>query len=345
MEIEAMSSLESVLLICDEDAEESLTLWRAADLARASDAQLTVASLVEQLPERVRLLIPDLLPEDVIKFFVEWRGKRLNRFVRPVRASGVDVRTTILAGVAVEEVARETLLEKHDLVIVTPEATSKVDDPDFACVCRHLVDVCPCPVWLARPAPRKPNAQVLACLDLGPVEDEKADADNTLVLDWAETLARLEGSELHIAQAWAVTRERAMRSDTGTHRGDVDKLVGGLKSAYRNRLDSFLAARSLAGETDRVHLLKGEGRIVIPALINERRIDTVVVGSMGGRGLSELLGGSVMDTVWRQTRSSVVTVKTREAAAARLEEQTSRATPHKVKRTGNGAYSVSSQDT
>lgn len=75
------------------------------------------------------------------------------------------------------------------------------------------------------------------------------------------------------------------------------------------RLPRDLAKHPLSGIPHNVHLLKGDPAEVIASLTAKKRIDLIVMGTVGRTGIPGFLIGNTAETVLRQVNCSVLAVK------------------------------------
>jgi nucleotide-binding universal stress UspA family protein len=77
----------------------------------------------------------------------------------------------------------------------------------------------------------------------------------------------------------------------------------------QKNLDELVAGCRLEDLKHRVHLLKGEPRVLIPELVQEERINLIVMGTVCRTGIPGFLIGNTAESVLQQVDTSVLTVK------------------------------------
>ena len=126
------------------------------------------------------------------------------------------------------------------------------------------------------------------------------------ILTWGLSIAGEDG-ELHAASAWRASGETLLR---GRVRPDeLDEYVRSSEDDARSRLNELLASVGNPLEAERVHLLKGHPREILPSFVEQQEFDLVVLGSIGRVGVAGLFIGETAETFIRSVRASVFTVK------------------------------------
>ena len=192
-----MQRFKNILLVTGGGSRSTRGLERAVALSVGNRAQLTVVSVLESLPRELRKMILALQPADLWQIAMDKRTEQLDRWVAQTgrESSGIAIKT--LCGTAFLEVIREVLRNRHDLVMMTAEGSGGARDMLFGSTSMHLMRKCPCPVWVMKPGQRRRYARVLAAVDPIP-SDEAHNSLNVSIMELAISLARIEGSALHI---------------------------------------------------------------------------------------------------------------------------------------------------
>ena len=77
----------------------------------------------------------------------------------------------------------------------------------------------------------------------------------------------------------------------------------------QKRLDELVAGYTLEDVKHRIHLLKGEPRVLIPELVQQERIDLIVMGTVCRTGIPGFIIGNTAENVLQHVDTSVLTVK------------------------------------
>jgi nucleotide-binding universal stress UspA family protein len=189
-----MQRFSNILFVNDPPANTKRALKRALQLARVNQADLTITSILQELP---RSLI------QLQKTFRQLQDEELKSLLEGLPNDGVNLKTKQVVGTPFLQIIKQVMHEGHDLVIKPAEGRGGMSSILFGSTDLHLLRKCPCPVWIIKPSQGKKYARILAAVDPNPGEEANAEL-NTLILDLASSLARRENSQLgHLSQCSA----------------------------------------------------------------------------------------------------------------------------------------------
>lgn len=302
-EEKTMTRFKKVLVYVNTDNEKHAALDRAVRLTETTGARLTAVDVVPDLPE----LFPELdsPPWVVPSEIATYKRDELLRLVAPFRRRGVEAEVDILYGNPAVELIREVQRNGHDLLLKTAErgGLTKL----FGTTAMRLLRKCPCPVMLVKPGRAKRFARILAAVDIAPHDRENA-AVSKKVLDLALSVAKFEGSELHVLHAWRVLGKAALRR-AEVPDGELREYTESMRRIVQASFDEFLAGFDLPQKRGRVHLLEGDAGVVIPDFVKKRRVALLVMGSVARTGISGLLIGNTAERVVGNIGCSLLAVK------------------------------------
>jgi hypothetical protein len=89
---------------------------------------------------------------------------------------------------------------------------------------------------------------------------------STKVVDVAAAIARTEGSDLHIVNAWRAPSESALRSRAALPADNVSRYVRRVWQDQLKRVTALVGKNNVKTLQHRIHLVKGEVARVIPEL-------------------------------------------------------------------------------
>jgi universal stress protein E len=307
-----MKRFKSILVVLTEDSLDEVAFERAIHLARTNEAALTLVDVIDSSPGELARMLTALsgsrgteIAEDVLAYH---RG-RLAAFAARARDAGVDVSEAVLQGAPFVEVVRMVLREGHDIVIkgatAAPDGHGVLKGFDM-----HLLRKCPCPVWMLMGPGDGSFDRIMAAVDPQPAGNPARDKLDRLVLDLATSLAERDDAEVHVAHAWYLQEEHALRHGryTSGRQDEVDRLVEREKDGAEKRLAALLADYPHVTEA-KTHLLKGEPGTVIAEFAEAKKIDLIVMGTVGRTGLAGFIMGNTAETILRAVRCSVIAVK------------------------------------
>ncbi len=307
-----MKRFKNILLVCDFKLKQQMAVDRAVSLARQNGASLTVFSVVREGSMGVDAAKSVPIPIAVLlEQMVADHREKLNDLVTPMRRQGVDARAQVVTGMPFLEIIRKVLRDKHDLVMLAAEGKGGLKERLFGSTSMHLMRKCPCPVWVVKPAKRFRHQKILAAVDTtDEFPDHERQTLNTLIMQLASSLARMDNGELHVIQAWSVFAEGYMEVRGGLSEQSIRKLRKQAKREYAAGLDALLKAVNLEDVAVHRHLPRSDNpsRAIIK-LAKSNGIDLLVMGSVCRTGIAGFFIGNTAEKVLSEVNCSVLTVK------------------------------------
>lgn len=301
-----MNRFRNILLVIDPNKFEAnnAALRSAINLAKINDGKLMLMWTIER-PSSITKQFRGIFNQDeLLAYFIREAESQLLEIAKIAIAEGIEVQAKVVAGKNFIEIVRQMLLGKHDLLIKLADLqTSSFTSGDF-----HLMRKCPKPVWLIKNDQAEVK-KVVAAIDLSLETEEEGRELNSLIMDLAIGLSKMEESELSVLSCWRLYGEYELRHSSFLHIPDeeVEALVAEEKRANENAIDNLLARHNadFAGKV----LLKGRPGEVIPEYVNSEKANVVVMGTIARSGIPGLLIGNTAETVLQSINSSVITVK------------------------------------
>lgn len=301
-----MKRFKNILVIVREESNlaRNLAVERAIDLARANKAKLTVMDIVDSPKALVSQFNAILKPDEIAQALLKKRTRTLTELADEL-ADDIDVSVVVKVGKGFLEIIRRVVLEEHDLLIkMANNQQSNFDSSDF-----HLMRKSPCPVWLLKAEGAKKCEKILATIDLNLESDEQDKTLNHAIMQLANSLAKMENSELHMLSCWSLYGEEALRHSSFSKISDeeLQELITNEEKAYAE-LQSEIIAR-YEGVTIHPHLIKAHPADAIPKFASENAIDTVVMGTVARSGIPGFFIGNTAETILHGISASVITLK------------------------------------
>jgi len=299
-----MRRFKNILLLYECDRA---TLDRAAILAKENRARLTVVQVVRTPPDTWDNVDIGGKAIDLRTLVINELETSLEQFVAPAKQEGSRITTPILVGVPSMEIIRDVIANNRDLLIMTAEGQDGLKERLFGSTSRHLLRQCPCPVWIMKPTRRKRFLRIMAAVDPDP-ENKARDSLNATILQLASSLAATDNSELHVVHAWTLFGEHLMRRPgVGMAESEIRRYARLEAEKRRRALEALLA--KLIGGTAEVHLIKGNAGSVIPQMATIKKVDLLVMGTVGRTGIPGFFIGNTAETILDQVDCSILTVK------------------------------------
>lgn len=308
-----MKRFKNILLVCDERSIHDSVIGRAIWLAKANDARLTLVDVVEAAPGALASMygaLPGSRAYDVEYEVLEFHRERLARVAAPIKSEGIETTERVLQGIPFVELIVEVLRSKHDLVMKGAAGGAEGKSLFFASTDLHLLRKCPCPVWVMKKSNRRQYARMLAAVDPDPT-DVQRDSLNRQIMDLAMSLSSQDGSQLHVMHVWDLEGEDTLRNSgfSRVSQAEVDVLVEKKRERSQDGLNTLLLDYPDSGSGRQVHLLKGSAQRVIPDFAERKRVDLIVMGTVGRTGIRGLFIGNTAEAILNQVECSVLAVK------------------------------------
>ncbi len=308
-----MKRFKDILVVCDRESEHDELLSRAISLAKSNEARVTLIDPVESEPGQLSAVfaaLPGARAQEVELEVLNFHRARLAEIAASISSQGVKVRALVPQGTAFIEVIREVLRSGHDLVMKGATGGKASWPRLLGSTDLHLLRKCPCPVWILKRGGEFSYERILAAVDPKPVGNGKATLDK-LILDFATSLSKMDGSELHIVHAWGLVEEEALRQSAflRSRKDEMDRLLEEEKARHRNRLEAALAGYGIFERLDHIHLRKGNAEMLVPEVAKETGTDLIVMGTVGRTGISGYFIGNTAEAILGQIDCSVLAVK------------------------------------
>ena len=300
--------------------ECNLALDRAVTLAENNQANLTVTAVAPSVRAGIGMSEGGPISADFQATTVNNHKQELETRVEPYRQR-IKIETRVLVGTPFLEIIREVLRNAHDLVIKCPESPSWLDR-FFSGDDMHVLRKCPCPVWMVKPQTGESYNRILAAVDVDdsyPSEELKTRQGlNALVMQLAGSLAVSEFAELHVAHAWEVIGESALRHGAFIQmpENEVNAHVERVRKHYAKLLDALMSEAGAKLGQDAInyinpqtHMPKGSARKVIPELATRLQVDCVVMGTVARTGVPGFFMGNTAENILNQIECSVLAIK------------------------------------
>ena len=315
-----MKRFKDILCTVELGKECNLALDRAVILAENNQANLTFIAMAPSVRAGIGMPEGGPISADLQATTVNSHKQELETLVEPYRQR-IKIETKVLVGTPFLEIIREVLRNAHDLVIKCPESLNWLDR-FFSGDDMHLLRKCPCPVWMVKPQTGESYNRILAAVDVDdsyPSEEFKTrQALNELVMQLAGSLAVSEFAELHVAHAWQVIEESALRhsafmqipeNKVNAHVEQVRKQHAKLLDALIKEVGAKLGQDAINYINPQLHMPKGSARKKIPELAKRLQVDCIVMGTVARTGVPGFFMGNTAENILNQIECSVLAIK------------------------------------
>jgi nucleotide-binding universal stress UspA family protein len=299
-----MERFKNILFVSCGGKGDMAALARANRLALGNQATIALARVVEGLPLAASYFLSSKRAKEIQETSEMMARNELDRLKSHLDGS-LQVTTKVLVGKPFVELIREVKAASHDLIIKPKQATDGA--PALASDDLHLLRKCPCPIWIINPTQRKPFGKVLITVDPDPSDPDRLRLHADLV-KLGTSLARNENGKVEVVHAWRLYGETMLRgprfrlSDL-----EINEMEKNEKEIRQQWLDALVAPYS--DGSLKVTLVKGQPEVVLNEIIERKKPDIVVMGTVARSGLPGLLIGNTAENVLSRIKCSVLAVK------------------------------------
>jgi nucleotide-binding universal stress UspA family protein len=312
-----MKRFKNILYVNETDAHQASAMTSAVSLAKSNHADLTVVDVIPDAVISAAAGLP-LNGPSAEELKVEVTANRLRNLatlIAPFKQD-IDIQLQVTTGRRFMQVIRMVLSDAFDLVIKPAE------DPDwmnrlFGSDDMHLLQKCPCPVWLIKPSEKAGYRSVLAAVDIDPADPVPSPHDlNRTILELVGSIALSSHASLHLAHAWDPSAEQAFLRQKGISTESIDTYVQNKQAVHQKGLSALgavlkelVTANTRETIDPQLHLIQGPAGKMIPRLATDLSADLVVMGTIARTGISGLIIGNTAEAVFHQLMCSLLAVK------------------------------------
>lgn len=311
-----MKRFKNILLVINDKVDNETAIQKGVHLSMHNQARLTVINVLEESHDITHFFGRHSSTE-VLAAHLKEKQSNIHSLLAPYRKD-IEMDVMVARGKTFIEIIRAVLQYNFDLVINTCHQHGNLKSMLFGTTDMHLLRKCPCPVWLIKPQEEIKCRSILAAVDIEPTVDiEKMDALNQQILEMAASLALSESAELHIVHAWMIFGESLRQSSRSKHlQEEVAVWMKDQKMQIKARLDEFkakldhvLGEKGLDYLHPEVHYLEGDAYEIVPRLAEEKKVDVVIMGTIGRTGLPGFFMGNTAESILNQLNCSVLAIK------------------------------------
>jgi universal stress protein E len=291
------------LVYIDPENADATALDQAARLVQPESGEITLVSVIEEVGEFVKKLLPANFPDWDAAYNQEI-AKRLDELAAPYRELGYEVLTKVLRGRPHIEIVREALRQRHDFIVKQFSPSDEAKPGALAHLDLRLLRKSPCPVWMVRSA----QAVESIAAALAPAFDDAAVEEfNGKILHTGIELAGRLGAKLHVIQAWNLYGESYLMRRYPIE--EYERYLKAYESTVRQDLRRFLSGFDCKVEDNYLHMLDGPATKVIPFVVEKHAISLLVIGTVGRSGISGHLMGNTAEQVLERITTGVLALK------------------------------------
>ncbi len=305
-----MTRFKNILLVLHGKNNEEETVKRAFALAKNNKAKLTIVDVLEELPQTMKDYLKIVSVQELEKIVAEERVSEIQTLIKSIETrKRLKPIIKTLVGKPQIEIIKEVLRNKHDLVMKTPEGRGGIKEALFGSIDIEIMRKCPCPVWMIKPTKSTKYSRILAAVDPDPY-DEVRNKLNQYIMELAVSISQLEKSELQIVHAWKLFAEKSLRGPRfHKDKNEIARLLLDARNVHKDHLDELLNKFPLDKLNHKIHLLKGDPAVLIPAVAKREKVDLIVMGTVCRTGLPGFIIGNTAESILFKVDCSVLSIK------------------------------------
>lgn len=279
------------------DPPTRAALDQAITLASGSSCELTLMSVVD--PPSAGFLASDEENEKFAARILQEAEDALKALVKGLNADHIQIETRVVTGQPWHEMTKAVLRENFDVVIAGTRNAGALERLLFGGTGLRLLRNCPCPVWIVKPREDDGETHWLVATQLDDVGQN--------LLNLAVSGSTVFDAKVHVLHA--IEYESARR--LGLNAEEMKQHRDEVKQQRSNTLNEQLTHTDYRTTPHGVELVIAEGQPYLSVLeaIEERKIDLLIMGTLGRGGLPGALVGNTAERLLTETPCSILATK------------------------------------
>lgn len=299
-----MLPFKKILVAIDALEEHQWVLDQAARLAEKHAGSLLIVDGVPEINWAQRWVLSGA--EHMQELLLREKGQRLRKLASALRKRGIDVKTKLLVGRTADEIIRQVMRGKHDLVMRAAKGPHSRRPDFFSSTGFELLRKCPCAVMLCKSAAPVPHGRIVAAVDPHPEKEAYRELDRRIV-EAAVQLGQFGNAPVDILHIWSVYGERMVKDYMKAN--EFQELEKSILSQHTEALNQLLTSSGWNGPAEHVHVQRGEATVEIPKYAADSQAELLVMGTVARGGVSGLVMGNTAELILHQLKCSVLALK------------------------------------
>lgn len=296
------------ILVAVTDGAATRVADRTAQIAKASNAQVELFSVVRPVPPVLGMTRVD--DAQITRAWIDAKRQELEKLAKRLRLDGIAVTCTVAADYSITDaIVRRALYSKADLVTIEAHkhnvlARVFLNQTDY-----DLIRECPVPLLIVKGKPSKPKAPVLAAIDPWHARGKPAGMDDR-VIEAGSSLAQALGGILHSGHAFSPLI--GFISDSTFSPAAIPVSMPEEKKYTASVRKHFRAVNAKYGISPRhAHLQLGDPAFVLPDMARTLKAQLLVMGAISRSAVQRILIGNTAERVLDALPCDILIVKPR----------------------------------
>lgn len=300
-----MNQYHNILFVSNGIRDDAETLLQAISLANAYKAKLDILIICPPFHESLgdyqqsyeKFLLEKMQESiDTAKASLSLHKKKTKFKVELQWGSTPDIR-----------IIQQVILGSYDLVIKAAENNDGTSG--FKALDMSLLRKCPSALFIHRPF--KPGKTIHIAVAVDPKYEEVSGHDLALsLLHLSHALSIYYKGHLSIISCWDLVLENYLRHSVFVDipRAQLDELVMNESNSHYRALHTLIHEASIE-EQPTIYLQKGMPTELIPSLIDEKKIDVLVMGTVARTGIAGFIIGNTAENILQKINCSLWALK------------------------------------
>ena len=307
-----MLAINHILLVLDQELDNSVALKRAMQLSHDLNAELTVTTYAHNHACEEGSLSDLELRHNLQELLLEKSQTWAEELMQEFRLADRPLHVTWCkhAYQAVEQAASKQTFE---LVIKAAAKHHSLVDRVLQHQDWNLLRFCPCPVLLVKQKHAWESKQVIAAVDATSA-DQAHSIVNEHIFEFAELLTTDSDFDTHLVNSYPVmSMALASLPDTPIPEDLQQYVIEQHQTACEELAHRFNI------DAEVIHVREGEPEDVVVTLASQIDADVILVGIIPQEGIGPVLLGSTVEHVLDLTQSDVLAIKPQDGVSPEVE--------------------------
>ncbi|MCG7488246.1 universal stress protein [Vibrio sp. Of14-4] len=262
------------------------------------------------------LVVCPHLPDDMHEYQEHYEGSLIESLQSQIQSSlllsinDMDIAVELIVAEK-PDVEAIRYVEKHNIDLVIKEAESnKTNSLGLRAIDMNLLRKCPCPVWLNRPTNKPTDQQrVAVAIDANATTEEERRLSIDL-LRLGRTITDNCDGQLHIVSCWEYVLESYLKDNVWfkPSEEELDNHITSAKQQHSVALQALIDDSGIGGDIT-IHRLHGAPDDEIPACVEEKEVDILVMGTLARTGIEGVIIGNTAENIVQSVSCSLVALK------------------------------------
>lgn len=314
-----MHRYSNIVYVLNNDVYElSPSFVRTVNLAKANHAGLKVLKILPDMSTVTLSMLTGIDEKSMKEKILAQENAKLQHVVSSLDAE-LNAKAELRIGKKYIEIIRAIQANNYDLVV------KEVDDVDwlnrfFDSDDMHLLQKCPCPVWLMKKNEKPEYKHIMAAVDfddeLEISEYSYNDELNQKILEQSVSLSFSDFTTLHVVNAYDVplagfiklSVDQPEKVERELFKAEYQKRRHKMNALMEN-LKNKIGAESFDFLSPRTYIVKGPPGRELPKMVESLNADLVVMGTVARTGIAGVVIGNTAETVLSELKCSVLAIK------------------------------------